>query len=61
MQTTSDKNLNLRLFMHMRELAVLIKPIMKQIGAAEIQDRFLYQQKKKFEQVHFIFWYTGKI
>lgn len=33
--------------MHMRELAVLIKPIMKQIGTAEIQDRFLCQQKEK--------------
>lgn len=47
MQTTPDKKLNLRLFMHMRELAVLIKPITKQIGTAEIQDGFLYQQKEE--------------
>lgn len=33
--------------MHMRELAVLIKPITKQIGTAEIQDGFLYQQKEE--------------
>lgn len=49
MQRTSDKNLNLRLFMHMKELAVLIKPIIKHIGTAEIQDRFLYPQKEKIQ------------
>lgn len=33
----------------MKELAVLIKPITKQIGNAEIWDRFLDQQKRKME------------
>lgn len=35
--------------MQMKELAVLIKPIIKQIGNVEIQDRFLDQQKGKIQ------------
>lgn len=47
MQTICDKKQSQT--MYMRELVVLIKPIMKQIGNAEIQDRFLYQQKEKIQ------------
>lgn len=47
MQTIRDKKQSQT--MYMRELVVLIKPIMKQIGNAEIQDRFLYQQKEKIQ------------
>lgn len=43
------QKLNLRLLMQMKESAVLITPIIKQIGNVETQDRFLDQQEGKIQ------------